>query len=149
MAITNHERVGKAMELLRVGLAPFVEREVQAAVKAGTVRMDSVRRFVDDPLLGQKSIGQWDVAGLLKLMIETWNDVFRRTLGQAERSLVSEIRDWRNKWAHQEPFSSRDAERAMDSIVRLLQAVSAPQADEVDRMMMELRRLTIDEQVRG
>ena len=149
MAITNQERVGKAMDLLRQGLAPFVEREVQARVKAGTVRMDSVRRFVDDPLLGQKSITQWDVAGLLKLMIETWNDVFRRTLGQAERSLVSEIRDWRNKWAHQEPFSSRDAERAMDSIVRLLQSVSAPQSDEVDKMMMELRRLTIDEQVRG
>jgi predicted AAA+ superfamily ATPase len=149
MAITNQERVGKAMDLLRQGLAPFVEREVQASVKAGTVRMDSVRRFVDDPMLGQKSITQWDVAGLLKLMIETWNDVFRRTLGHAERSLVSEIRDWRNKWAHQEPFSSRDAERAMDSIVRLLQSVSAPQSDEVDKMMMELRRLTIDEQVRG
>ncbi len=39
MAITNHERIGKAMEWLRAGLAPFVEREVQAAVKAGTVRV--------------------------------------------------------------------------------------------------------------
>lgn len=28
MAITNHDRVGKAMELLRQGLAPFVEREL-------------------------------------------------------------------------------------------------------------------------
>ena len=27
MAITNQERVGKAMELLRQGLAPFAERE--------------------------------------------------------------------------------------------------------------------------
>ena len=27
MAITNHERVGKAMDLLKTGLAPFVERE--------------------------------------------------------------------------------------------------------------------------
>ena len=26
MAITNHERVGKAMELLRAGLAPFLGR---------------------------------------------------------------------------------------------------------------------------
>jgi predicted AAA+ superfamily ATPase len=149
MAITNHERVGKALDLLRAGLAPFVEREVQAAVKAGTVRMDAIRRFADDPLLGQKLIAQWDVAGLLKLMWETWNDVFRNTLGFTERSLVSEIRDWRNKWAHQEPFSSRDAERAMDSIVRLLTAVSAQEADDVDRMMMELRRLTFDEQVRS
>jgi hypothetical protein len=26
MAITNHERVGKALELLKSGLGPFVER---------------------------------------------------------------------------------------------------------------------------
>jgi len=31
MAITNQERVGKAMDLLRAGLALFVEREVQSA----------------------------------------------------------------------------------------------------------------------
>ena len=30
MAITNHERVGKAMELLSAGLAPFVEREFKS-----------------------------------------------------------------------------------------------------------------------
>ena len=28
MAITNHERVGKALDLLKAGLGPFVEREV-------------------------------------------------------------------------------------------------------------------------
>ena len=27
MAITNHERVGKSMDLLKQGLGPFVERE--------------------------------------------------------------------------------------------------------------------------
>ena len=27
MAITNHERVGKALELLKAGLGPFAERE--------------------------------------------------------------------------------------------------------------------------
>ena len=32
---------------------------------------------------------------------------------------------------------------------RLLTAVSAPQADEVGKMKMELRRLIFDEQVRG
>ena len=149
MAITNQERVGKAIELLRVGLAPFVEREVQASVRAGTVRMDTVRRFADDPRLGEKPIAQWDAAGLLKLMWETWNDVFKRTLGFAERSLVSELREWRNKWAHQEPFSSDDADRALDSASRLLAAVSAPQADEVGKMKIELRRLVFDEQVRG
>lgn len=149
MAMSNQERVGKAMDLLRAGLAPFVEREIQSSVKAGSVRMDAVRRFADDPMLGQKPIAQWDVAGLLKLTWETWNDVFGRTLGRAERSLVQELRDWRNKWAHQEPFSSDDADRALDSMNRLLAAVSAPQADEIGKMKMELRRLVFDEQVRG
>ena len=30
MAITNHERVGKMLDLLRDGLQPFIERELQA-----------------------------------------------------------------------------------------------------------------------
>jgi hypothetical protein len=30
MAISNHERVGKALEFLRAGLTPFVEREFKS-----------------------------------------------------------------------------------------------------------------------
>ncbi|MEP0775302.1 MAG: ATP-binding protein [Acidobacteriota bacterium] len=149
MALTNQERVGKALELLRQGLGPFVEREVLARVKEGALTADDVRSFAEDPLLANRPIPQWDAAAQLKLMWETWNQVFRLTLGFAERSLVSEIRDWRNRWAHQEPFSSDDADRALDSIARLLTAVGAPQAEEVTRMKMELRRLIFDEQVRG
>ena len=69
-------------------------------------------------------------------------------LGPAERSLVSELRDLRNKWAHQQTFSSDDAYRALDSAGRLLTAVSAPQSDEIEKMKMELLRLRFDEQVR-
>jgi predicted AAA+ superfamily ATPase len=148
MAITNQERVGKAMELLRQGLAPFVEREFKSVHKAQTA--DAGRRYMgDDRTLGKKPIADWDAAALLKLMSEAWNDVFGRTLGRAERSLVQELRDCRNKWAHQEPFSSDDADRALDSMARLLTSVSAQQADEVNKMKLELRRLTFDEQVRS
>lgn len=149
MAITNHERVGKALEQLKAGLGPFVEREVKASIEAQTLSMQKVRGFVDDPLLANKSISEWDVAALLKLMWETWNEVFKRTLGFSERSLVSEIRDWRNKWAHQEPFSGDDSYRALDSVGRLLTAISAPQADEVEKTKMELLRVRFDEQTRG
>lgn len=148
MAITNQERVGKAMDLLRAGLAPFIGREFKSQYKEQAA--ESARRyFADDRAVGKKAIADWDVAALLKLMWEAWNDVFGRTLGRAERSLVQELRDWRNKWAHQEPFSSDDADRALDSISRLLTAVSASEADEVGKMKMELRRLTFDEQVRS
>ncbi len=148
MAITNQERVGKAMDLLRAGLAPFVEREFKSQHQAQAT--EAARRyFGDDRVVGKKPIADWDVAALLKVMWAAWNDVFGRTLGRAERSLVQELIDFRNKWAHQEPFSSDDADRALDSMARLLTAVSAIEADEVGKMKMELRRLTFDEQVRG
>src|SRR5690606_4490212 len=50
---------------------------------------------------------------------------------------------------HQESFSSDDADRALDSVARLLSAVSAPEADAVTKMKLELRRLVYEEQVRS
>jgi len=167
MAITNHERVGKALDLLRAGLAPFVEREfrnvykdqarAQAARLMGEGGEERGKRSEkrDDGSLSSRSsllsplFSEWDVAALLKVMWEAWNEVFRRTLGPAERSLLSELRDWRNKWAHQQPFSTDDAYRALDSAARLLTAVSAREAEDVERMKMELLRLRFEEQVRG
>src|SRR5262245_159377 len=149
MALSNYERIGKAMDLLRQGLHPFIERELQTQYG---------KYWITTVTTGWRNELNWsedsdsphmDVAALLKLMWEQWNDVFRKTLGHAERSLVSELREHRNKWAHQEPFSSRDTLRALDSAGRLLKAVSAPQTDEVERMYMELSRLFFDEQVRS
>lgn len=148
MALTNQERVGKALDLLKLGLAPFVEREVRNATQKGKT-IPALRAFAEDPLFRDKAIDKWDAALLLKFMWDCWNDVFRDVLGHAERNLVSEIRTHRNNWAHQNAFSSDDADRALDSIARLLTAVSAPQADEVAKMKMELRRLIFDEQMRS
>ncbi len=148
MAITNHERVGKALNLLKAGLAPFVQREIKDAEsrKPGGWKL---RHDGGDPKLADKPISGWDVAALLKLMWDTWHDVFRNTLGRAERGLVSELRDHRNRWAHQDNFSSDDAYRVLDSAGRLLAAVSAPQSDEIEKIRMELLRVRFDEQSRG
>jgi len=109
MAISNHERIGKAMELLRAGLAPFVERELQSTYQDRALA--EARRLLppDDRLSGNRPPAEWDAAALLKVMWDGWNEVFGRTLGRAERSLVQELRDLRNRWAHQETFSSDDA----------------------------------------
>lgn len=148
MSISNYERVRRALELLRNGLAPFVAREIRLARKEGRVDDRVLLRFIDDPLVAQKPVEEWDVALLLKLMWNTWNDVFKHTLGHAERSFVSELREWRNRWAHQEPFSSDDTYRVLDSARRLLAAISAPEAEELDRMTAELLRVQYDEKVR-
>ena len=148
MSMSNHERVGKAMELLKGGLGPFVEREFRNKYQDQT-STETARLLGDDRINARRPILGLDVAALLKVIWDSWNDVFRQTLGPAERSLVSELRDHRNRWAHQEAFSGDDAYRALDSAVRLLTAVSAPQAEDLDRMKVELMRLRFEEQIRG
>src|SRR6202043_1443148 len=51
--------------------------------------------------------------------------------------------------AHQQTFTGDDTYRALDSAHRLLLAISAPQADELDKAKNELLRLRFDEQVRS
>ena len=68
MAITNHERVGKSLELLKAGLGPFVEREVKDALASRRLDAFKLRDYGEDRTLASKPTSEWDVAGLLKLM---------------------------------------------------------------------------------
>lgn len=151
MAKSNHGRVGEALELLNKGLRPFVERELQAVYKDNW--HDTVAQSLRDDRAALKTAKQgefnWDTHNLLTVMWDQWNAVFRNTLGHTERSLVSELRDVRNRWAHQTPFSSDDTYRALDSIGRLLTAISAPEAKELEEQKMALLRVRFDEQRRG
>jgi hypothetical protein len=82
MAISNHERVGKALELLKQGLQPFVERELKS--QYAQLWMEEVKKSVSESqasLFGTAEAPRWDVAMLLSAMIGQWNGVFRKTLG--------------------------------------------------------------------
>lgn len=148
MAISNSERIGKGLELLAAGLKPFVERELK---EVHGDRWEEIAQGNLRPVAGRKKNAglHWDAQAVLAVMWDQWNNVFSRTLGQGERSLVSELRDARNKWAHQHSFSSNDAHRALDSMGRLLSAVSAAEAAEVEQMRMDLLRVQFDEQRRS
>ncbi|WP_205369589.1 Swt1 family HEPN domain-containing protein [Thermoleptolyngbya sp. PKUAC-SCTB121] len=149
MAISNHERVGRALSLLREGLYPFVEREMKAIhgdrwpLAASACLPESYGRSKS-----AQDILRDDVSALLIVMWEKWNDVFRQTLGKTERTLVSELRETRNEWAHNSSFSTDDAYRALDSVTRLLTAIAAPEAAEVEKQKQELLRIRFEEQAR-
>jgi len=120
---TNHERVGKGMELLQSGLQPFLERELADAygenwrVKATSIMSDTRLKVGGDGI---------DVAALLVLLDREWRDLFSARLGKAHRSIVNELIAVRNSWAHQETFSNDDTDRALDSVARLLRALISP-----------------------
>lgn len=147
MAQTNYDRVTKALDLLKAGLYPYFERELKNAYAARWT--ESVRRYIQDSRsFDKKGNINWDIYNILLVMWEEWNSVFRKTLGQSERTLVSELRDTRNQWAHQKPFSTDDTYRALDSTSRLLDAISASEKEEIEKLKMELLRLKFDEQRR-
>jgi hypothetical protein len=130
---------------MAAGLRPFVERELKShlGAKWETIAREQLR----DP--GQK-VNWNDPQHLLGVMLDQWNAVFRESLGQAERTLVNELKAVRNQWAHHEQFSSNDAIRALDSVERLLGAVSAGEiAAEVGQMRMDLMRIVFDEHRRS
>ena len=148
MAITNSERVGKALELLKDGLRSYVERELKATYKDRWV--ETARpSFPDWQQPGKDGKGlNWDTQALLQVMCELWNDCFKKILGPSDRNLAFELRDVRNKWAHQKAFSTDDAYRAIDSVSRLLAAVSSEQVEAVEQMKAEILRVKFDEQLR-
>ncbi len=146
MALSNRDRVGKGLEALQLGLRPFVERELLAV--HGKYWVTKVTEHWQNDLKWDGDEPRLDASPLLRIMWDQWNNVFSKTLGHAERSLVSELRDTRHKWAHQEPFSTDDTYRALDSIQRLLTAISAPEATEIERQKQEILRLRFEEQTR-
>jgi len=144
MATSNRDRVGRALELLADGLRPYVEREMKAEYGGQAARV--IAATLAGPEEKKVPTNAFaDVQNLLKLVWDQWNSVFRKKLSQAERTLVSELRDSRNKWAHQEAFSVDDTYRALDSAHRLLTAISAEEAADVDRMKQEVLRISFQQ----
>lgn len=149
MATSNHERVGRALTLLSQGLYPFVEREMCATF--GDKWILAATPSLPDDYTKRRTVAnilREDISVLLIVIWDKWNDVFKKTLGQAERTLVSELRNTRNSWAHQSTFSTDDAYRALDSVSRLLSAISAPEAEEVEKQKQEILRVRYEEQAR-
>jgi hypothetical protein len=75
MALSNRERVHEAIESLRVGLTPFVERMLAARLgKTWPEQLDQSRRYP----LKRNPDGSlaWDSQALLKAMADHWRTVF-------------------------------------------------------------------------
>ncbi len=143
MAVSNRERVGRAFEALAEGLGPFVDHQMR------TVHGESwLEGFVNTGPSSAAPGSLRDPAFLLKVMAEAWDSSFRTRLTRSDRNLVFELRDVRNRWAHNDAFNADDTYRALDSIERLLAAVDAKEADAVGRSKTELMRLRFEADVK-
>lgn len=135
----DHQRIGTALELLSEGIFPFFEQELRAVY--GDRWEETARASCRSQASVQPGAFHWDAQAILTVMWDTWNSVFRRNLGVIERSVVSELREFRNRWAHQTPFTEDDSFRVLDGVQRLLIACNAIEtAAQVEEHKIDLLR---------
>ncbi len=141
---SSQDRINRALDSLTQGLSSFVEREMQAAHGESWIEVarSSFREDRGQAIHRGETI-RWDSQALLTVMWDHWNNVFRKKLGHLERSLVSELREFRNRWAHQQEFSFEDTYRLLDSAERLLAAIGATES----QMIGSERRTLMQEEV--
>ena len=123
MTRPTRDVVARALELLNQALRPYVERVLR------TVYRGRWQQAARSSAPG-RSAGRWDTQMLLSVISGNWS-IFSARMSQLDRALISEIRDTRNRWAHQEPFTLEDTSRALDTVERLLRSIQASEADEV------------------
>lgn len=144
MAKSTRQYVFEGMELLPAALIPFVEKRLESSLKGHW----QVQVLAKLPSLRPNSNGEvgWDQAALFNAMDRFWSEAFKAVLGRAERSLVNELSDVRNKLSHNESFSYDDAERALDSMRRLMEAISAGEtAEQLSKMRDTILRTKFTE----
>ena len=121
--LTNRERVGRGLEFLASGLGPYVYSRLTAASPGGDWTEALAARDRERGLAGRR-YSLSDPRLLLRAMTEQWG-AFRNELSAVERGFASELRDTGNKWAHGDAISTTDADRALDTMKRLLTAIGA------------------------
>ncbi|MDP9475319.1 MAG: DUF499 domain-containing protein, partial [Actinomycetota bacterium] len=128
------------------GLGPYVLRELKSRYKdrwgyAVAGELDDRRYSRVQSASEEAFLDSVDAHALFKVMWGNYNDVFRDKLGFSGRTYLSELMDVRNEWAHGGAFNLEDTQRALDTMVRLLKAVSAgPEAEEVHKHHREVMR---------
>lgn len=154
MALSNRDRVGKALDLTAGALGDFVARILGPHLEKG-VSWTSILQVLDAQKPGGaagKVYAETDVLCQLRVMTERLGEVgfpFSATLSRAEQNLAGELREVRHRWAHGLPFSYDDTYRALDTCERLLRAVGAPTvADQLKNERQEFQRSQFESQTR-
>jgi predicted AAA+ superfamily ATPase len=148
MATSNRDRIDGGLQLLAVGLGPFVDAAMATAAPGGQDWV-AVLEARDNAKYGTAhKYSREDPRFLLKVLTEEWR-VFSKSLSRAEQSFASELRETGNRWGHGESFSADDTYRALDTMERLLTAADATaEADAVRKLRRDAQAAAFSSETR-
>lgn len=82
---------------------------------------------------------QLDATALVRIILAHWDTTFARVLDKRDRALLYELRQIRNRWAHQAPLNDDDVDRMADAVLRLLTSIHADNVAEVQALRDNFR----------
>jgi hypothetical protein len=148
MAISNRDRVGKGFEILSEGLLDLVDEIMGDLFGSKDWNTEWAKKDSAKNGVAVKSFEKHDPQVLLRAITE-FGFNFKDALSRAEQAFAAELRDARNRWAHNEPFSSDDSTRILDTIERILRAANAvDSAEDARKIRVDLQRVVFEEQNR-
>ncbi|MFD0657852.1 Swt1 family HEPN domain-containing protein [Thermocatellispora tengchongensis] len=141
--MTNKERVGRVLDLVAEGLGPWMIALLE--VKYGTDWAGHVVRAAG-PTNRDTTPNPSDPAYLFWIFDKQWHSLFRDHLSFEDKRAVSALWDARKEWAHGAKVASDRTERVLMDGEHLLRSIGAvEQADAVDEMRREFRRIMFEE----
>lgn len=141
----NYELVQKGFRVLHPLMAGYIGLELNRSYHDGW--WDEVLSVLSDqrdlPYTGtyETLIDSLDIANCIRIIDRKWNEVFRDELDINCRTWAKELMGVRNTVAHigQQDMSQADAERALDTMVRLCRSFDSDGADEIEELYLQVR----------
>lgn len=119
----NRHLVRQCLDALKPSLRKFAEERLQMAY--GPRWQDRVTEWRDARRKANRDeadVGP-DTAALLSVVINHWGAFRGGSLDQLAFGRIRELKDVRNRWAHEEPFNEDETFRAIDTTQLVLSAI--------------------------
>lgn len=141
----NYELVQKGFRIFHPIIAGYIglelNREYHSSWWDEVLYALSDQRDLPESGTYDQLIDSLDIANCLRLIDRKWNEVFRDKLSLNCRTWAKELMGVRNTVAHigQQDISQADAERALDTMMRLCRGFDDEGADEIQEIYTQVR----------
>jgi hypothetical protein len=122
---TKDHRIAEALNILQKCLRRFVEEQMRLDYKDRW--LEKARLSLADFRASYTGDMNLDVQALIRVATDRRHQVLYNALSPRERNYLHELRDVRNRYAHQNEFEERDIERALDTMELFLKAIRCPE----------------------